>query len=121
MHELGITRSIVRTVAERAGGRPVRRVKLEIGRLAGVMPGAIRFCFDAVAAGTVLEGAALEIVEPEGRARCRSCGAEFLQETLYDPCTCGARDAARLSGEELNIVEFEFDAEAGAAIAPSAA
>ena len=48
---------------------PVRRVRLEIGRLSGVVPDAVRFCFDLVAAGTTLEGAVLEIDEPGGRVR----------------------------------------------------
>ncbi len=61
MHELGITRNIVAIVAEAAKGRPVRRVTLEIGKLSGVMSEAIAFCFDVVAQGTPLEGAALEI------------------------------------------------------------
>ena len=51
------------------------RVRLEIGQLAAVMPDAMRFCFDVCARNTVLEGAALEIVEIPGRALCDDCGA----------------------------------------------
>ena len=43
----------------------------------GVMPDAIRFCFDVVAQGSALDGAALDIVEIPGRARCRDCGARM--------------------------------------------
>ncbi|HVY99788.1 MAG TPA: hydrogenase maturation nickel metallochaperone HypA [Dongiaceae bacterium] len=122
MHELGITRNIVAIVAEHAKGRPVRRVRLEIGRLSGVMSGAVRFCFEAVARETPLEGAVLEIVEPEGRARCRACGADFAQDTLFAACGCGARDFERLTGEELKIVEFEIETgPEDAAIAESSA
>jgi hydrogenase nickel incorporation protein HypA/HybF len=66
MHELGISRNIVAIVSEAAKGRAVRRVTLEIGRHSGVMPHAVRFSFDVVAHGTVLEGAELEIRETPG-------------------------------------------------------
>ena len=66
MHELGISRNIVAIVAEAAKGRRVRRVTVEVGKLSGVMPHAIAFCFDAVTQGTVVEGAALEIRESAG-------------------------------------------------------
>ncbi len=54
MHELGITRSIVGIVAERAGGQKVLRVSVEVGRLSGLLPEAIRFCFDICAKDTLL-------------------------------------------------------------------
>ena len=120
MHELGITQNVVAIVAEQARGRPVRRVLLEIGQLSGVMAGAVRFCFEVVAKGTPAEGAALEIREPAGLARCRACGESFAQATLFQPCPCGARDFARLAGEELKVVEIEIetaDAAAGEAAA----
>ncbi|MGQ0456026.1 MAG: hydrogenase maturation nickel metallochaperone HypA/HybF [Hyphomicrobium sp.] len=108
MHELSITRSIVAIVAEHAGGRRVNRVTLEIGALSAVMPEAVRFCFDVVAKGTALEGAELDIVRVDAIARCRTCGAEFEQLTLFSPCACGSRDSARLSGEDLKIRSYEF-------------
>lgn len=66
MHELSITRNVIAICAEQAAGAKVLRVTLEIGKRAGVMAESVRFCFDICAAGTVLEGATLEIVEPLG-------------------------------------------------------
>ena len=66
MHELGLTRNIVSIVCEHAGTRRVRKVRLAIGPLACVEPQALTFCFDLVAEGTVLAGAALEILDAEG-------------------------------------------------------
>ena len=51
-------------VGQRAGEARVHRLTLVIGRLSGVMPDALRFCFDICSEGTVLEGATLEIIEP---------------------------------------------------------
>ena len=110
MHELGITQNIVSIVSEHAGSKPVRRVRLEIGKLSAIMPDAIRFCFDVVARGTVLEGAELEIIEIPGKALCRSCGEAVNLETVIGICSCGSRDLERLSGEELNIKEMELEA-----------
>jgi hydrogenase nickel incorporation protein HypA/HybF len=108
MHELGITRNIVAIVSDAAAGRRVRRVTLEVGKLACVMPGSIAFCFDALSQGTALEGARLEIREIEGRARCLDCGAEFATETLFTPCTCGSHHLLRLAGEELTVKSMEL-------------
>lgn len=113
MHELGITRNIVAIVSEHAGSRKVRRVALEVGALSGVMVDAIRFAFDAVASGTALDGATLEIREVAGRGRCRTCGAEFDTPTLFTPCSCGCRYVDRVSGEELKITEYEFETQMG--------
>ena len=79
MHELGIAMAQDRRDrgAERSGGARVARVVVEIGKLAAVLPDAVRFCFDAAAAGTVVEGATLEIREMPGHsARCRACDGE---------------------------------------------
>jgi hydrogenase nickel incorporation protein HypA/HybF len=62
MHELGITRDIVAIAGDAARGRRVIRVTLHVGKLAGVEPRAIAFCFDVVARGTPVEGAVLDIV-----------------------------------------------------------
>ncbi len=109
MHEMGITQSIVAIVAEQAAGRKVKRVTLEIGKLAAVMPDAIRFCFDVVAQGSALDGAALDIVEISGRARCLDCGADVVLADVFDRCTCGSRRLERLAGEELNIKSMELE------------
>lgn len=109
MHELGISRNIVAIVSEAANGRRVRRVTLEIGKLSGVMTDSLRFCFDAATQGTVLEGAALDIREIDGRARCLACGIELETPTLFSACACGSRRLTRLAGEELNIKTMELD------------
>lgn len=109
MHELGITRNIVAIVGDAAAGRRVRRITLAIGKLSGVMPDAVRFCFDLVVEGTPVQGAALEIVEPAGRARCRDCAAEFDAAVLWAACGCGSRNLHWLGGEELLVRSIELE------------
>jgi hydrogenase nickel incorporation protein HypA/HybF len=108
MHELSITRSVVAIVAERAGGQRVTRVRLEIGRLAAVLPDAIRFCFDICAADTPLAGAELQIDEIPGRAACDACAREVALDALVFRCPrCGSGNLRVLSGRDLNIKEME--------------
>ena len=107
MHELGITQEIVALVEGHAGGRKVARVVLEIGRLSAVLPDAVGFCFDLCAAGTVADGAALEIIETPGLARCRACGADVPLDRPFGRCGCGGTDLEWLCGTELRVKELE--------------
>jgi hydrogenase nickel incorporation protein HypA/HybF len=107
MHELSITQSIVDAIVERMDGATVVGVCLEIGRLSGVVPDSVRFCFDVVCSGTTLEGATLDIVELPGQARCRTCEEEFPMTDLIPLCPCGSANIEVLSGRELRIRSVE--------------
>ncbi|MCA1826945.1 MAG: hydrogenase maturation nickel metallochaperone HypA [Myxococcales bacterium] len=106
MHELGIAQQVIEIAAERSGGARISRIVLEVGKLAAVLPDALRFCFEAVSEGTPAAGAELQIVEVPGRARCRSCGGSVELERPYGRCACGCSDLDWLSGEELRIKEL---------------
>jgi hydrogenase nickel incorporation protein HypA/HybF len=107
MHELGITHEIVEIACGHARGAKVKRIVLQIGKLSAVLPDAVRFCFDLCVEGTAAEGAELEIVEPAGLARCRSCDAEVTLNRPFGQCDCGSTDLEWLSGEELKIQALE--------------
>jgi hydrogenase nickel incorporation protein HypA/HybF len=109
MHELAITRNIVAIVGEAAAGRHVRRVMLDVGKLSGVIPDAIAFCFDAVVQGTELDGARLDIRQIDGRARCEVCSAEFAIVTTFARCECGSPRIVLLAGEELDVRAMELE------------
>jgi hydrogenase nickel incorporation protein HypA/HybF len=66
LHELAITESLVDCVCESVKDARVLRVVVEIGALSGVLPDAVRGCFEICAHQTPLEGAALEIVATSG-------------------------------------------------------
>jgi hydrogenase nickel incorporation protein HypA/HybF len=107
MHEMAITQSVVDAVCEHAAGRRVRSVKLEVGALCAVVPASMTFCFDLVTAGTVADGATLEVDMRPGEARCRSCNTCF---ELTDPillCPCGSADVEVLAGRDLRILSME--------------
>ncbi|HUA36507.1 MAG TPA: hydrogenase maturation nickel metallochaperone HypA [Candidatus Binataceae bacterium] len=107
MHELALTETIIATVAERVEGARVTRVVLHIGKLSGVVPEALQFCFDVCAAGTALQGASLEIIEIPGRATCLSCQSEIELSDIIGLCSCGSANLKMLSGNELRVKEVE--------------
>jgi hydrogenase nickel incorporation protein HypA/HybF len=103
VHELAITQGVVDTVTERTGDARVATVRLRVGRLTGVVPDALRFCFDVVVAGTPLEGASLEIEETRGRGHCRSCDHRFAVEDPIILCDCGSADVDVRGGQDLVV------------------
>ena len=108
MHELGITQEVVAIACERAGGAPIKRIVLEIGKLSLVLPDAVRFCFELCSEDTLAAGAALEIVETPGLGRCRRCQNEVPMETPITACSCGSMELDWLRGEELKVKELEI-------------
>jgi hydrogenase nickel incorporation protein HypA/HybF len=107
VHELAITQSIVDTVIERLGDRRVESVSIVVGKLSGVVPDAIVFCFDLCTTGTSLEGARMHVVEVPGEGRCRSCGTEVVLEDFLALCPCGSADLAITGGQQLSIKDVE--------------
>lgn len=109
MHELSITRSIVAIVNEHAAGRQLLRVRLHIGKLSGMMPEAVRFCYDMCAKGTTAEGAVLEIDEITGLACCESCGLQVALAVRAGKCAACGGILKVIAGEELLVKEIEMD------------
>lgn len=111
MHELALTQGIV-DLATRVGWREglhrVTRVVVEVGVAAAVVPDAMMFCFDIVAAHTIAHGAKLVIERVGLRAACRACGAEFEPASLVSACPdCGTYGPRLLSGRELRVKSLD--------------
>lgn len=53
---------------------------LEIGRFSGVEPDLLRFAFDVIKKGTILEQAKIEMQSPPLLLYCRECENEYLGE-----------------------------------------
>lgn len=107
MHEVGLAQEIVAIVERHAAGARVTRVVVEVGRLAAVVPDALRFAFELCREGTVADQAVLDIVEVPGRATCRRCGRAVELDRPYGRCACGSSDLDWLSGDELSIRTME--------------
>ena len=111
MHELAITQSVVEMVAERTAGRQVACVRLDVGALSGVVPDAMQFCYELIISGTSLEGSTLVIEQTPGRAHCRTCGQDFLLDSLILLCRCGSAEVDLVAGRELRVLSVELEAE----------
>ncbi|MCQ4117696.1 hydrogenase maturation nickel metallochaperone HypA [Rhodococcus tibetensis] len=107
MHELAITQSVVDAVCEKAGGRTVHSVRVQVGALTAVVADSMQFCFELVTEGTVAHGARLDIDQSPGSAHCRQCGETFSLTDLVLLCPCGSADVEVTSGRELRILSME--------------
>lgn len=111
MHEMALCegiRGVIEDQAKAHGFAAVRRVRLEIGRFAGVEKRALSFCFDVVMRGSVAEGAALEMVDLPGRALCYDCGQEVEIDDRLAPCPlCGGGRLMPVAGDEMRIKDME--------------
>ncbi|MGG8408580.1 hydrogenase maturation nickel metallochaperone HypA [Streptomyces sp. 12297] len=115
MHEMSIAMAVVGQVEEAApdgAAGIVRRVELQVGELAGVVPDSLAFCFELACAGTVLEGAELVIAPVPARAHCGACSGEWAPGMPPDLCcpACGkATEVALRSGRELRILTVTWE------------
>ena len=88
----------------------IRVIRLDVGKLSCVEPEALRFCFETAKAGTVADGAELDLVIVPGTARCRDCGQVVSLDSYLDPCpSCGVFGLQAASGTDLRIKELEVD------------
>jgi hydrogenase nickel incorporation protein HypA/HybF len=110
MHEMSIAECMLEIVETTARGNAAARVsaiRLELGALSPVEPHALEFCFDAVARGTLAEGARLEIVTLAGEAWCMPCGERVGLQRRGDPCPrCGGHQLEVVRGDEMRVKEI---------------
>ena len=98
---------IIEQAAQEQGFGRVRTVVLEIGQLAAVEPEAMRFCFAAVMAGSIAEGAALEMVTAPGAGWCLQCAASVPLTEQPGACPrCGGFRVRVTGGAELRVKEL---------------
>jgi hydrogenase nickel incorporation protein HypA/HybF len=113
MHEMALAEGVIQLVEETAQREQAQRVKLvvlEIGQLSSVEPEALKFCFQAVARGSIAEGAALEIVEVPGLGWCLACAETVPMKELYGACPkCGSYQMQATGGTEMRVKEIEID------------
>jgi hydrogenase nickel incorporation protein HypA/HybF len=113
MHEMALTESLVELIEDegrKQGFTRVRVVQLELGAMGSVDPEAIRFCFDAIARGAIVEGARLEIVVVPGEGWCFDCAKAVPMFERFGPCPeCGRRHVQVTSGEDMRVKELEVE------------
>ena len=112
MHEMALCECLVEIMEKEAASgnfHRVHSVSLEVGALAGVERDALRFGFQAVARGTVADGAVLRILDALALAQCPSCGwrSSLSQPVGLCPACDGLLNVS--GGRELRITEMEVE------------
>jgi hydrogenase nickel incorporation protein HypA/HybF len=111
MHELSVMASALEIALDqtrRQGASRIHAITLRIGELSGVVPEALTFAFEAVAAGTPAEGARLVVEAVPVLCHCPRCGKEFHPADVIYLCpTCGHISADVWRGRELELASLE--------------
>ena len=113
MHEMALTQSLIELIEEESrkqGFSHVRVVRVEIGALSSVEVEAMRFCFDAIAHGGLVDGARLDTVIVPGQAWCSDCAKTVAVLNRLDPCPeCGRFHMRITAGGEMRLSELEVE------------
>ena len=113
MHEASLAGGILKLVedaARREGFCRFTSIRLEAGCLAGVEVRALRFALEAIAPTTCLQGARIDIDEPQGTAWCLPCGTSVPILRRDDACPhCGGHQLQPTGGTELRVVEMQVE------------
>ncbi len=121
MHEMGIANSILEAVAtelRRHPGSRASKVGVRIGELAAIDADSLRFCFDALARDTELEGLQLQIEVCPRRHRCDPCSETFDVHDYEFACPkCGSMQTKFVSGDELELAYLEVEEHEPSALA----
>lgn len=112
MHELSLCLNAVEIItqqAQRSGAQRVTAVWLEVGALACVEEGALRFGFDMACRETLAQGCQLHIIHKPAQAWCWNCSAR-VEVTRHDECPQCRRPTLhieRSDGVQIKSIEVE--------------
>lgn len=112
MHELSVCLALldqVQSIASEHAATGVERILLQVGPLSGIEPPLLKNAYPLAAAGTVAEGAVLDIELIPVRVRCNECGAETAVAPNRLVCgQCGGFRTRVISGDEMLLANLEL-------------
>lgn len=108
MHELSLAQGILQAVleeAQKAGGKRIKKIHAKVRESIHHMEDySLETCLEAIAKGTIAEGAeiGIELIPPT--LRCKECDFTFLaqENTLVCP-RCRSGKLEELDAEEINL------------------
>jgi hydrogenase nickel incorporation protein HypA/HybF len=113
MHEMSIVQGLIAIVKEemdKSGAARLRSVRVKIGEMSGILPDALKNCFEIITAGNEMNEALLNIDISPLTGYCRRCEMEFKITDYRFTCPeCGKADIEVVSGREMTIVEIEVE------------
>jgi len=110
MHELSLAHDVLETVqtaARRDGFSRVGLLRLEVGAMAGVEVQALRFALEAIAPGTCMAQAQIQIDTPSGNGWCATCARQVAITSYLDTCpACTAPLTRQSGGDQLRVIDL---------------
>ncbi len=111
MHEVSICTAIAKIAHRAAAGRPVERVRVDVGHLRQVVPDTLHYSWEMVVFDTPLHGVPLEVREVPAVIECRLCGARTeLDDPVFRCGTCDSTETNVVSGNELHVTSLDLTA-----------
>ncbi len=113
MHELSLTRQIVRIVldaAQKENAVRVLKVTLAVGEDSGIVPDCIETYYDLIAEGTVAKGALLQANIVRSTLYCECCKEEFERARFSFSCpVCGEEGTPTGKGNDCYVESIELE------------
>lgn len=115
MHETAIATELLNVLLSEANRNKLQRItglRLRVGAFRMVVPELLQGAFEVVSAGTLAQGATLEIESVPLRARCGNCQKESQLEDYVFYCpSCGAVLSEIISGKEMDLLQITGESE----------
>lgn len=113
MHEMSIVHNLISIVKEemvKNNAVVLKGVRVKIGEMSGIVPDALRTCFNIVTAKSDMEGAELKIETAPLVGYCRKCKKDFdVIDYIFFCPLCDSTDIDIISGREMNVLEIEVE------------
>jgi len=108
MHKMALAEGAVAVALDAAGGQEVRRVRVRVGQLQGILPESWDQCWRMASMETIVEGSQVELVEEPALVRCLGCGREGAPVAPLACPTCGSDLVQVLGGDKIVVEEVEL-------------
>lgn len=114
MHEFSLAQGLIKQLRELAaqhGSEKIISIRVDIGRLSGIVIDSFSFGFEVLARENRLtEVATLEITEIDPAYRCCDCGDALPSGGPDSPCPhCGSIKLIPVGGDELILTQVEME------------
>ena len=114
MHEIAITKEIIRILEEECLKNKIipKKIKLELGSITNFKEDPIRHYFEILTKGhSHLSNSQLDIVNVQGKVRCKDCKKETLIEDPYIVLCqeCESFNVDIIEGRDLKVLELVSD------------
>ncbi|CAA0119778.1 Hydrogenase maturation factor HybF [BD1-7 clade bacterium] len=108
MHEVSLAENLIECIEQQAQKNRferVEKIEVEVGELSCVDPGALEFALQALAEGTVIDGASLAIGIVTGQLQCRACKHTYNANTVYTSCPeCHQTGSKKIGGDDAQLI-----------------